>query len=118
MIEVSERHTIQMTTPVVPSTAMVPRVPSAEINAPVTQAYCTQTSFVALHFDQAGKGKILFLPKGAILRPCWPVFLPARGFRSYVRGPLYNVFEIDLLTRSLPIGDAVRARGRAVEACG
>jgi hypothetical protein len=61
-----QRSGMHMTTPVVSSTAFIPGVASNESNAALKRAYRTKTSFVAVHFDEAGKGPIVFLPQGAM----------------------------------------------------
>jgi hypothetical protein len=66
-----------MTTPTGYSAA-TPR--HAEINASAGQAYRTKKSFVAVHFDPGGKGEIVFLPEGVMLRITGPSSCLGDGF--------------------------------------
>jgi hypothetical protein len=113
----SQSEAIEMTTPLASATAMFLGATSHMSKGPATRAYRTKTSFVAVHFDQAGKGKLLFLPRGATLRLIGPSFCLREGFEVMFEGCLYNVFEIDLLARSTPLFERVPAEGRAAEAC-
>jgi hypothetical protein len=85
--------------------------------APATRTYRTNTSFVAAHFDQAGKGRIVFLPKAAILRVVGPSSCLPEGFEVVFENQTYNVFGIDLLGRSSLIHETSKAKCRAVAAC-
>lgn len=104
-----------MTTPVVSSTTMLSSAPSDESKAPATRAYRTKTPFAAVHFDQAAKGRIVFLPKGAILRIIGPSPFLGGGFEVTFKKRSYNIFEIDLITRSSLIVDPLRVTTRAVK---
>jgi hypothetical protein len=88
-----------------------------ETNASPTRAYRTQTSFVAVHFDEAGKGRIVFLPNGATLRVLGPSSLLPEGFEIEFEHLIYNVFKTDLVARSVPISEPARPKGRAKTAC-
>jgi len=103
-----------MTTPVVSSMAMLP---SATNNVPATRAYRTKTSFVAVQFDQAGKGRIVFLPEGAKLHVVGPSSCLPEGFEVMLDNQLCSVFESDLLSRCAVIYEPIRARGCTVAAC-
>jgi hypothetical protein len=105
-----------MTTPVVSSMAFVPAANSNENNAAATRAYRTKTSFVAVHFDEPGKGRIVFLPKGAKLHVVGRSSCLPTGFEVVFRRRYYNVFEIDILVRSTPICEAIPAKRRTVAA--
>src|SRR5580658_3491378 len=108
---------IQMTTPVVSSMQMVPGVISLESARPITRAYLTKTPFVAVHFDEAGKGRITFLPKGGMLRVVGPSSCLPEGFQVTFEKRIYHVFEIDLMTRSTLIFETVNAKQRVIAAC-
>jgi hypothetical protein len=79
--------------------------------------YRTKTSFVAVHFDQAGKGRIVFLPEGAMLRIVGPSSCLREAFEVMFEKELYNVFEIDLVARSTLISEPIRAKSRVIAAC-
>jgi hypothetical protein len=106
-----------MTTPVASSMAFLPGVTSLESATPVTRAYLTKTSFVSVHFDETGKGRIAFVPKGRMLRVVGPSSCLPEGFEVMLEKRIYHVFEIDLLTRSLLIFETVKAKRRAMAAC-
>ena len=106
-----------MTTPVVSSTATLFSATSDESIAPGTRAYCTKTSFVAVYFPQAGKGQIVFLPEGAMLRVLRQSSRLPEGFEVMFEDQIYNVFEVDLVARSKFVHDPIRTSGRAVAAC-
>ena len=73
-------------------------------------AYCTKTSFVAVHFNRSGKGRIVFLPYGAELRVIGPSSCLREGFEVAFEHQHYHVFEIDLTARSAPMGEPIRSR--------
>jgi len=106
-----------MTSAVVSLKPTLPRVTSEKNNPPATRTYRTKTSFVAVHFDQAGKGRIVFLPKGAELHVIGPSSCLRGGFEVMCEERLYNVFEIDLVARSVLSFDPIRTTLRAVAAC-
>jgi hypothetical protein len=85
-----------MTTPLAYSVA-IPADP--ERNVYVRQAYRTKTSFVAVHFNPAGKGEIGFLPAGAILRIIGPSSCLREGFEVMFEEQVYSVFKVDLLAQ-------------------
>jgi hypothetical protein len=104
-----------MTTPVVSSNILLSAVSRDESKAPTGRTYRTKTSFVAVHFDQAGKGRIVFLPEGATLRVVGPSSCLREAFEVRFENELYNVFEIDLVARS--ICEPIRARSLAIAVC-
>jgi len=106
-----------VTTAVVSTATSITGVPTEKNEAPATLRYCTQTSFVAVHFDEAGKGRIVFLPYGATLRVIGPSSCLSGGFEVMFENRRYNIFEVDLLARSIPICEPIRANGRAVAVC-
>jgi hypothetical protein len=67
MVHTFRKEGFQMTTPIVSSRPILPRMTSKESKAPARRTYRIATSFVAVHFDQTGKGLIVFLPCRAIL---------------------------------------------------
>jgi hypothetical protein len=87
-----------------------------ESRAPARRTYRTTTSFVAVHFDQATKGQIIFLPYGATFQVIGPSSCLPAGFEVVFEHRHYNVFEIDVLVRSTPICEPIRARRRAAAA--
>jgi hypothetical protein len=102
-----------MTTPVVPSAA---GMPTDKSRTPARRTYRTTTSFVAVHFDQAGKGRIMFLPYGATFQVIRPSSCLPAGFEVMFEQQHYNVFEIDVLVRSTPICETIHAKRRAAAA--
>jgi hypothetical protein len=102
-----------MTTPVVSSTTFLLGATSNESDVPAKRTYRTTTSFVAVHFDQAGHGRIVFLPFGAMLHVIGRSSCLPEGFEVAVEHLHYNVFEIDLLMRSTPICEPIQAQRRA-----
>jgi hypothetical protein len=103
-----------MTTPLAYSVA-IPR--DRESNACIRQAYRTMKSFVAVHFDPAGKGEIGFLPEGAILRIVGPSSCLREGFEVMFEERVYNIFKVDLLARCSLMFEPTRVRSRAAAAC-
>jgi hypothetical protein len=71
-----------------------------KMTASIGQAYRTNKSFVAVHFDQAGKGEIIFLPEGVTLRVTGPSSCLREGFEVVFGKQFHHVFEVDLLARS------------------
>jgi len=82
-----------------------------------SRVYRTKTSCVAVDFDEAGKGRIVFLPGGAALRVIGPSSCLPGGFEVMFDNGLYNIFEIDLLAQSSPICEPNRTKDRAAGAC-
>jgi hypothetical protein len=82
---------------------------------PTGRAYRTKTSFVAVHFDEAGKGRIDFLPKDAELRVIGPSPLLPEGFEVKVDHRIHHVFEADLICRSSRV-ESSRAKRASVGA--
>jgi|ERR1700685_2502813 hypothetical protein len=106
-----------MTTLVVSSTAIPFSATSDESKARATRAYCTKTSFVAVHFDEVGKGRIVFLPDGAMLRVIGPSSCLPEGFEVMFENQRYNVFGIDLFARSSLIREPIQPKAHAMAAC-
>ena len=98
---------IQMAAPVVSSMEFLPVVSSAKISPTGTRAYLTKKAFVAVHFDEAGKGRIIFLQGGSMLRTIGPSFCLLSGTEVMFEKQIYHVFEIDLITRSTLILETV-----------
>jgi hypothetical protein len=82
-----------------------------------TPRYRTITSFVAVHFDEAGKGQIVFLPCGVALHVIGPSACLPGGFEVMSDNRMYNVFDVDLWARSIPICERIPAKVRVVGAC-
>jgi hypothetical protein len=103
-----------MTTPLAYSVAIPAGI---EQDAFVQQAYRTKRSFVAVHFNPAGKGEISFLPEGALLRITGPSSCLREGFEILFEEQVYSIFRVDLLTRCSLASEPIPTRGRAVGAC-
>jgi hypothetical protein len=108
---------IRMTSALVSLKTVLPCVHSDVNNAPAKRAYRTKTSFVAVHFDETGKGRILFLPAGATLRVIGPSSCLREALEVMFESRIYNVFEIDLVARSIMISEPTRSKRRALAAC-
>jgi hypothetical protein len=99
-----------MTTPIGYSVAITRHT---EITASIGQAYRTKTSFVAVHFDPAGKGEIIFLPEGVVLRVIGTSSCLREGFEVVFGKQVYNVFEVDLFARCSQLFEPTRSRAVA-----
>ena len=64
--------------------------------APAERIYCLRKSYATVHFDPAGKGQIVFLPKGAELRLLGCSRL-CECFEVMYENQSYNIFKVDLL---------------------
>jgi len=106
-----------MTTPAVSSMALLSAATRTKSAAPLTRGYVTSTSFVAVHFDEAGKGQMITLPKGATLRLVGPSSCLREGFEVTFEKQIYHVFEIDLMARSALIFERIGTKRRAIAAC-
>jgi hypothetical protein len=106
-----------MTSAVVSLKTALPCATRYETNTSPTRAYRTQTSFVAVHFEEPGKGRIVFLPNGAALRVIGPSSLLPEGVEVEFEHRIYNVFKTDLVARSVPILEPTRPKGRTKIAC-
>jgi len=108
-----------MTSTVAPSTAGIFDKLTEKSELPVTRAYRLRKSFAAVHFEEAGKGRIVFLPEGAQVRIVGPSSL-CKCLEVMFENRLYNMFKVDLLgiwaspTKSSPIKPA---KALAVGAC-
>lgn len=105
-----------MTTPVVFSSAFLPGEGSYESDAPAKRSYRATASVVAVHFYGAGKGQIVHLPVGAMLHVIGRSSCLPEGFEVVFEHRRYNVFEIDVLVRSIPVRKPTRTKCRAVAA--
>ncbi len=110
MVHALRKGDVQMTTRIGYSVAM-PR--HTETTGSIGQAYQTKSSFVAVHFDPAGKGEIVFLPYGVILRVIGPSACLPEGFEVVYGKQSYNVFQVDLLARCSLILDTPQSRAIA-----
>jgi hypothetical protein len=106
-----------MATPMVSSKVLLSGATRDEKKPSVGQTYRTKTSFVAVHFDQAGKGQIVFLPEGATARVMGPSSCLREACEVIFENELYNVFEIDLMARSTLICEPIRAKSLAIAVC-
>ena len=107
-----------MTSSAESSMALLPAATRKNSAAPLTRAYVTNTSFVAVHFDEAGKGRMITLPKGGTLRIVGPSCYLREGCEVTFEKLIYHVFEIDLMTRSALIFERIGTKRRAMAACG
>jgi len=105
-----------MTTPAASSMAFLPALTSHESDASGERTYRTTASVVAVHFDGEGKGRIVFLPFGAVLHIMGRSSCLPEGFEVVFEHRRYNVFEIDVLARSTPIHEPIRSKCRFVAA--
>jgi hypothetical protein len=88
------------------STTIIFGEPTEKREAPATRAYRLTKPFAAVHFEPAGKGRIVFLPEGAELRVIGSSRL-CGCFEVMFENQLYNMFKVDLLGPwSTPIGRA------------
>jgi hypothetical protein len=105
-----------MTTAVALSTIII-GASTEKSGAGANRAYRTKTSFVAVHFDEAGKGRIVFLPYGATLRVIGPSSCLPESLEVMFDNRVYNVFKVDFLGRCTPICEPIRAKRRTIGAC-
>jgi hypothetical protein len=106
-----------MTTPVVSSNKLLSAVTRDDSKVPAARTYRTKTSFVAVHLDEGGKGRIVFLPQGAMLRVIGPSACLREACEIIFRNELYNVFEIDLVASSILICEPIKTKSRVITAC-
>ncbi len=64
--------------------------------AQASAVYRTRKCFAVVHFEHAGKGRIVFLQEGAELRLIGPSCL-SECFEVAHGNQLYNIFKVDLL---------------------
>jgi hypothetical protein len=88
-----------------------------ENNGPAKRAYRIRNSLASVYFDETAKGRIIFLPEGAILRVIGPSSCLRGGFEVLFERRTYNIFQIDLETQSTMISEPIRVTGRAVATC-
>ena len=74
------------------STTVICGAPAEKSEAPVARVYRLRKSFAAVHFDQAGKGRIVFLQEGAELRVIGHSCL-SECFEVMCDNRLYNIFK-------------------------
>jgi hypothetical protein len=65
--------------------------------APATRMYRLRKSFAVVHFEQTGKGRVVFLPAGAELRVTESSSCLCECCEVMYDGQLYNIFIRDLL---------------------
>jgi hypothetical protein len=82
--------------------ALTAQIDKGDIPAP--QLYRIRKCFAVVQFDQEAKGRIVFLPQGAVIRIVGSSRLP-RCFEVAHENRLYSIFRVDLLGPwSTPIG--------------
>jgi hypothetical protein len=86
-----------MTITVAPSITRCRRALAEDSEVPATTVYLIRKSFPAVHFEKNGKGRIVFLPEGAVLRVIGLAPRLREGFEVIYERQLYNVFKADLL---------------------
>jgi hypothetical protein len=88
-------------------------VPAENGDCQAPRVYRLRKSFAVVHFEPAGKGRIVFLPEGAELTVVGASRLrECREVRC--ENQLYNIFEADLLGPwSASVGSRRTAPGRA-----
>jgi hypothetical protein len=116
MMHTLEKESIRMTATVVSREPALPPLTREKDDPPATRTYLTNTSFVAVHFDQDARGRIVFLPHGATLQVLGPSSCLREGFEVVFEHRHYNVFEIDLLERCTPIAEPSQDERRAAAA--
>jgi hypothetical protein len=67
-----------------------------ERDVPARRVYRISKSFAAVHFEQTGKGRIVFLPAGAKLSVVGSSSCLCEGFEVMYERQLYNIFKADL----------------------
>ena len=97
------------------STTTICGAPAEKSESPATRVYRTRKAFAAVHFDQAGKGRIVFLQEGAELRVIGSSSL-SDCFEVMCENRLYNIFKVDLLGPWSSRIEPIRAMA-AVGAC-
>jgi hypothetical protein len=65
-------------------------------DVPARQVYRINKSFAAVHFEQTGKGRIVFLPRGAKLSVVGVSSCLCEGFEVMYERQFYNIFKADL----------------------
>jgi hypothetical protein len=99
----SAKTAIQMTTLSSYSFA----IPIRAVSAPsIGQAYRTKESFLAVQLHPAGKGEIVSLPRGAMLRIIGLSSCLPEGIEVARGDQVYNIFIVDLLARSTNLTSA------------
>jgi|HubBroStandDraft_6_1064221.scaffolds.fasta_scaffold56344_2 hypothetical protein len=64
---------------------------------PAMRVYRISKSFAAVHFEQTGKGRIVFLPQGAKLSVVGSSSCLCEGLEVMYERQFYNIFKADLL---------------------
>jgi hypothetical protein len=78
------------------STTTVFAAPLEMGEAEAPPVYRLRKTFAAVHFEPSGKGRIVFLPEGAVLKVVGSSRL-AQCCEVLSENQLYNMFEADLL---------------------
>ena len=85
-----------MTQPFMSSTMRIPGMQFEKSEDQAARVYRIGKPVAAVHFDQAAKGQIVFLPEGAELCVVGPSSLTG-CFEVLCQERLYNIFKADLL---------------------
>jgi hypothetical protein len=80
------------------------------------RTYVTKTSFAAIQFNKAGKGRFVYLPEGVMLRVGGPSRLSGCVEIRFDKHA-YHVFRTDLLYRSSLIYAPIKAKASVMAAC-
>ena len=78
------------------STMIILGEPIEKSGAPATRMYRLGKSLAAVHFESAGKGRIVFLPEGAEVHVMGRSCL-CKCYEVMFETQLYNIFKVDLL---------------------
>jgi hypothetical protein len=78
------------------TTTIILGEPIEKSAARATRMYRLGKPFAAVHFEPAGKGRIVFLPVGAEVHVIGPSCL-CECFEVMFETQLYNIFKVDLL---------------------
>jgi len=80
------------------------------------RTYLTKTSFAAIEFNKAGKGRFVYLPKGVMLRVGQPSRLSGCVEIRFEKRA-YHVFRVDLLDRSNLVYAPIKPKASVMAAC-
>ncbi len=108
-----------MTNTVAPLTTIPLAVPAENCTAEAPPIYRLRKPCAVVHFEKAGKGRIVFLPEGADLRLVGPSPL-CKCLEVACDNQIYNIFQVDLLGPwSIPVRNSRRGmvRVKSIAAC-
>lgn len=105
-----------MTSPILSSKAIRSAALGRASALPVQRAYRTVKPLTSIQFDEAGKGRFVFLAENVVL-----CVLGASSLTGCVEVACeeqsYHVFNTDLLSRSTLIVEPIRSMKRAMAVC-